>query len=136
VIVLDEPIEGTLPVIHLPDSEARLHEPFMIAGYGFDGKSDLILGLRRFGRKKVTRLALPGSEGILFEQDGAAFTSGSGEPCLRQEKKGTVLIGITTLVSEEGSAFTSMYQYKDWLRSETRSGLPRPRSPPGVKKEP
>jgi hypothetical protein len=136
VIVLDKPIEGAFPVIRLPDSEARLHESFMISGYGFDGKSSLIRGLRRFGRKKVTRLAVPGSEGILFEQDGAAFTSGSGEPCLRQERRGTVLIGITAMVSEEGTAFTSMYPYRDWLLSEIRRASSQSLNRPGAKEDP
>jgi hypothetical protein len=131
VIALDKPIEGTLSTVLLPTTEVRLNESFTIAGYGFDGRSDLILGLRRFGRKKIIRLATPSIEGILFEQDGAAFTSGSGEPCLRQNKSGVELMGVTTLISEEGTAFTSAYPYREWLLSEIRRSTSQQSNPPG-----
>jgi hypothetical protein len=130
VIVLDEPVEGTLPTVYLPEAEPLLNETFTIVGYGFDGRSDLILGLRRFGRKKITRLPTPQSEGLLFEQEGATFTSGSGEPCVRQEKKGVSLLGITTLTSPEGSAFTSGYAYKNWLLSELHQAATALSTPP------
>jgi hypothetical protein len=120
VIVLDKPVEGRLPTIRLPASEPEYNEPFVIVGYGFDGRNDLILGFRRFGWKRMTRLATPNSAWILFEQYGAAFTTGSGEPCLHQEGRGFVLMGITTLASAEESRFTSTYTYRDWLLSELR----------------
>ncbi len=120
VIALDQPVGGVPSMVRLPTTEVQLNESFTIAGYGFDGRTDQILGRRRFGRKKITRLSIPSNEGILFEQAGEAFTSGSGEPCLRQGKREVELIGVTTLISAEGAAFTSTYPYRDWLLSELR----------------
>jgi Trypsin len=130
VIALEEPVESTFPAVALSTSELKFHESITIAGYGFDGKSDLILGLRRSGRKKVTQLAMPGNEGILFTQEGATFTTGSGEPCLRQDKSGAVLVGITTMDLREGPAFTSILPYREWLLSEIRRALPQRETSP------
>ncbi|MFL5349463.1 MAG: hypothetical protein ACJ8AT_32080 [Hyalangium sp.] len=81
-------------------------------------------------QKKITRLATPSNEGILFEQNGEAFTSGSGEPCLRQDKSGIVLMGVTTLISAEGPAFMSTYPYRDWLAEEIqRANSLKPNAP-------
>lgn len=121
VISLDRPVKAPSLTAHLPTSEISVNEPITVVGYGFDGKSDLILGLRRFGRMKVAKLAVPDLQGILFEQHGAtAFTPGSGDSCLRQEESKAVLIGITTLSSQEGPTLTSLYPHRDWLLSEVR----------------
>lgn len=130
IIALEDPVESTFPAAPLSTSELKLHESITIAGYGFDGKSDLILGLRRFGRKKVTQLATPGNDGVLFTQEGATFTTGSGEPCLRQDKSGAVLVGITTTDLREGPALTSIVPYREWLLSEIRRTLPRRETSP------
>ncbi|WP_224244007.1 trypsin-like serine protease [Hyalangium gracile] len=130
VVVLDRPIDGTVPAIRLPTSELPSEESFVIVGHGLDGRNDLILGRRRSGRKKLARPAPPNGDVILFSQAGAPFTRGSGDSCLRQDKGEAVLLGITTLSSKEGDAFVSIYPYRDWLVSELqRASLPS-RSPP------
>jgi hypothetical protein len=129
VIVMDEPIEGVLPAVHLPTSEAKPGEVITIAGYGFDGKSDLILGRRRFGRKKLTRFATSGGEGILFEQVGDLFISGSGEACLRQSQRGIELVGITVMPLKEGPACISTWTHREWILSEICRALPRKKTP-------
>jgi hypothetical protein len=133
VIALDEPIEGTAPAIRLPTSELQPRETFVIVGHGLDGRNDLILGLRRSGSKKVTRFRRPDSDEFLFEQDGALFTSGSGDSCLHQDTKESVLVGITTMRSKEGDALTSIYPYRDWLLSEIHQASAPQRNPAGAK---
>jgi len=131
MIALDKPVEVRVPTIRLPDSEPQLNEPFVIVGYGLDGRTDLIEGFRRSGWKEIASLPTPGSERFLFEPYGAAFTTGSGEPTLEFQGSGFALTGITTLSSVEENGFTSTYVYRDWLRSEIRhasspsGGLPK-----------
>jgi hypothetical protein len=135
LIALDMPVAGQIPSLRLPDSEPKPNEPFVIAGYGLDGRTNSIEGFRRFGWKRIARRSTPGSERVWFEQYGAAFTTGSGEPCLHQQGRDFVLMGITALNSVEESSFTSTYAYRDWLFSELRrvrtpeSNLPAEKDP-------
>jgi V8-like Glu-specific endopeptidase len=134
VIFLDRPVDAPSPMAYLPTSKISVNETITVVGYGLDGRSDLILGLRRFGRMKVAKLEVPERQGILFEQHGAtAFTPGSGDPCLRQEGSKKVLIGITTLSSQEGPTLTSLYPHRDWLLSEIRRTTLPSSGPPGNK---
>lgn len=130
VVELDEPIQGTSPAVRLPASEVKPDETFTIVGHGLDGHNDLAIGVRRIGRKKVTGPPSSGGDGVMFVQLGAPFTSGSGDACLRQDKAGVELIGITTLPLEGGFAFTSLYPYRDWLLAELHRAAPRARSRP------
>jgi hypothetical protein len=120
LVVLDTPVAERIPVLRLPSLEPKPHEPFLIAGYGLDGRTSFIEGSRRSGWKRVASRATSGRDRIWFEQYGAAFTVGSGEPCLHQQGSAFVLMGITTLNSVGESSFTSTYAYRDWLLSEVR----------------
>lgn len=128
VVELDEPIQGTSPEVHLPASEVKPDEIFTIVGHGLDGNNDLAMGVRRVGRKKVTSPPPSGGDGVMFAQLGAPFTSGSGDACLRQDKTGIELIGITTLPLGDGFAFTSLYPYRSWLLAELHRAASHARS--------
>ncbi len=129
VIVLEQPVDDVPMAPRLPSAEVTLAEPFTIAGYGFDGRSDLIQGRRRFGRKKITRLPMTASEEILFEPAGTPFTTGSGEPCLVEGGKEPMLVGVTTLDSKDGPAFTSTFPHREWILSELGRPLPSLKTP-------
>lgn len=133
VIVLDKPAAVRVPAIRLPGSEPKPNEPFVIVGYGLDGRTDIIEGFRRFGWKKIASHPTSGSERVWFEPYGAAFTTGSGEPTLEVQGHEFVLTGITTLTSVEESSFTSTYAHKDWLLSELHRPSSSESNLPGTK---
>lgn len=128
LITLDNPVELRVHAIRLPDAAPSGNKPFVIVGYGLDGRTTLIEGFRRFGWKRVAIRSTPGSERVWFEPYGAAFTPGSGEPTLEFQGNGFVITGVTTLTSVEESSFTSTFAYKDWLLTEMRH-VPSPSLP-------
>jgi hypothetical protein len=124
VISLREPAEDSVPSVHLADSEVEVGDFITMAGYGQDATTDLIYGVRRFGRKRVTRVPSAGSDGVMFDSEGGfAYTSGSGEPCLRQDGKEQRLFGISSMGLGDKPSCTSLHIYRDWLRSEMQRAM-------------
>jgi V8-like Glu-specific endopeptidase len=116
IIILDTPVQKEFSATPLATTDVKIGDPIIMVGYGHDSISDLIHGRRRFGMKKVTGFLTP--EIALFEQQGAAFTSGSGEPCLRKDGKNVFLVGITGRDINGRPAFTSTHLHQAWLRAE------------------
>ncbi|WP_224241364.1 trypsin-like serine protease [Hyalangium gracile] len=115
VALLDRPVAGASVPVRLADSEAKAGEIILMAGYGYDTATELIYGVRRFGRKRIKTVPVDGGDEVLFEPHGAAFTSGSGEPCLRQDSAGVSLVGVSNRGLGDRPACTSLYVHGEWL---------------------
>jgi hypothetical protein len=122
LIVLDKPVPSRFRPVELASDEPLPGEPVTLVGYGQDETSGLTLGIRRFGKKKITGSS---QEGALLEQrEIVALSSGGGVPCLRENTHGTVLVGLISGYSGESPSFTSVYRYRSWLLSEVRLAVP------------
>jgi hypothetical protein len=119
VVSLSEPVEPALGPIRLASSGPSINEVILLVGYGYDATNDLIYGIRRFGLKKITKiLSQPQGDQVLLGPHGKAFTSGSGEPCLRQDKEGLSLVGISSKEMGGVPACTSIQPYRGWIAAE------------------
>ncbi|WP_224241499.1 trypsin-like serine protease [Hyalangium gracile] len=116
LIFLNQPLGSTFPAVPLANAEARAGESITLVGYGRQDASDRVLGVRRFGVKKITSVREGG--GFLEPHGLIALNSGSGEPCLRQEGAQEVLVGIANSHSGDKPTFTSVYPHREWLLSE------------------
>jgi hypothetical protein len=126
LIVLDRPVSATLRLVQLANDELRSGEPVIIVGYGQDEASDSTLGVRRFGRTKVT------DAGGFLDPRGLVALSSGGAPCLRETGRDTVLVGLISGYFGEKSAFTNLYRHRGWLLSEIQQSTSHLRStPPG-----
>lgn len=136
VAVLDEPVAPPVRPVRLADSEFKRGEVLLVAGYGLDAATDLIHGVRRSGQKEVTRLPEAGVDEALFEAYGAPLTTGSGEPCLRHEKTGVSLAGLTGRGEGATPGCTSIHVHREWLEAELRkSKTSAPGEDGGVKEQ-
>jgi hypothetical protein len=118
VILLDHPVSTHFQPAQLAKEAAQAGESVIIVGYGQDETSELILGVRRFGNKKITGSSDEG--GFLERQGLPALNSGSGEPCLRQGGKNVMLVGLAGRYSGDKPTFMSVPFYRTWLISEIR----------------
>ncbi|WP_224371911.1 trypsin-like serine protease [Hyalangium versicolor] len=119
------------------DGEAiQLGEAITVVGYGYDEVVDAYGTDRRFLRNTVARVLDAHGERVLVESPGRSlYRSDSGGPCVRESAKGLSLVGISSRNLGEGSTFTSLRPYQDWLRARiqewdaaaARSDEPRPR---------
>lgn len=124
-VVFLEETGGDMPLpIALADTEAKAGEIVLMAGYGFDAVNDLIHGVRRFGRKRITGASEGGGDEVFYEAYGGEFTSGSGEPCMLSGKDGVSLVGISNNRSGAMAGFTSISPHRDWLAAEARRVRP------------
>ncbi|HVG59414.1 MAG TPA: trypsin-like serine protease [Hyalangium sp.] len=115
LIYLSTPVEfAGLP---LADEDVRPGETVVIAGHGYDEVEGVFGWERRFSRNQVSRLETAEDERVLIQQPaGHRYRQDSGGPCLRQGAKELELVGISSRWLGEGSAFTSIHGYRDWLR--------------------
>ncbi|MDY7226098.1 trypsin-like serine protease [Hyalangium rubrum] len=121
VVSLEEQVDGGFSPARLADTEAKAGESVVLVGYGLDPTTDLIQGVRRSGRMKVAEVVAAGSDVALLEaQAGLAFTSGSGAPCLLQEREGPALVGVSSMGLGDRPAFTRVYLHREWVRSEVQ----------------
>lgn len=130
VIILERPVASDVRPVSLPDSEVKVGDAVVMAGYGSRGINDRSdYGSRRFGENEVTELVELGTGSLLF---GAAVSAGpkynapahtgpgdSGGACVRKENP-NILIGIATmgLQTVDGtqiSYFTSVFPHRRWL---------------------
>ena len=117
LIILDKTVQKEIPAIQLSATEIKLGDSITLAGYGHNATSGTIYGIRRFGTKRVRAFLNP--ETILLEQqDSEAFTTGSGEPCLRREGKDMLIIGITSRDINESPAFINTHTHRTWIHTE------------------
>jgi hypothetical protein len=122
LIVLDKPVPSRFRPVRLAIDEPSLTEPVIIVGYGQDETSGLMLGVRRFGTKKITGSSLEG--GFLEQQGLVALSSGGGAPCIQERTQDAELIGVISGYSGERPTFTGVYRYRDWLLSQIQQAVP------------
>jgi hypothetical protein len=118
LVILDQPVASWIRPVRLALDELPPGESVIIVGYGQDETSDLTLGFRRFGKKKVT--AFRHGRGILEQQGLVALSSEGGAPCLREHGREAVLVGLISVYSDEAPTFTNVHPHQEWLRSELR----------------
>jgi hypothetical protein len=121
LILLDKPLAKDFKPLPLADREIQPHETLILIGSGYDEMARVHDEERRFSRNKVTEVLPSGGGRMRIEQPGNHHYKGdSGGPCLREDAKGLVLVGISSRGLGAGEALTSTYEYRDWLRSELR----------------
>ena len=119
LLFLDQAAEEGIQPLALADSDIQLQETLVIVGSGHDEMAHLYDGKRRYSRNTVTeRLASGGGRMRVEQPGGHPYKGDSGGPCLREEPRGLVLVGISSRNLGEGAAITSTYGYRDWLRNE------------------
>jgi hypothetical protein len=117
LIVLREPMEVQPAAV--TDAEVRIGDSVIIVGYGYDEIADAFGHDRRSNVNKAVRVLAPGNERILVEQPGKhLYRSDSGGPCFLGKPAGLALVGISSRWLGEGATFTSIYDYRGWLREE------------------
>lgn len=129
LILLSRPLEFSgLP---LASDEVKIGDSVLIAGYEYDETIDTFGRERRFSLNQVSRLRTAEDERVLIRQPGGhLYRLDSGGPCLLQGAKGPELAGISNRWLGEGTAFTSIHPYRDWLREAVQ----RAEAAPSVQK--
>ncbi len=119
VIHLKKPMAVEAPITPLAQTEVRLNELLVMAGYGNEKELPRLFGVRYF-RKGQVREILPLPEGrVLYEPQGRYFnTSYRGGPCFRESKKERWLVGIVGLGNDKTMSFTSTSLHEPWLRAQ------------------
>jgi hypothetical protein len=123
-ILLDEPVEGFAPASSLPEFEAQVGDPLLMAGYASKGEEDVggLYGIRYFRKNNVTQAPSPPSGRLIYEQQGPYLYNGyPGGPCFREVDTRRWLIGIASIGSKRELSCTSTYFFRDWLLAEIRS---------------
>jgi hypothetical protein len=120
LIFLDKPVQNEIPTVSIASQNIQVGDLITLVGYGYNATSDIIYGIRRFGKNKVTKLSTP--ETVLFEQqDSKGFTSGSGEPCLHKAGENTFIVGITGEDINGTPTFTNVHIHKTWIDAELQN---------------
>lgn len=126
VILLEEPVDPSIPPARLTETGAQLDELLVIAGYGYEAGVMRIHGTRFFKRSKVRRLPAPPDDKFVSEPRGIHFTSGyRGGPCLREPGKDPWLVGIVGLGDDEKLSCTSTSLYLPWLHTQIQEAKGR-----------
>lgn len=121
LVHLDEPVDERFPPIRLADKEIQLQEFVVIVGSGYDEVARVHDRDRRYSRNQVIERLPSGGGRMRIEQPaGHHYKQDSGGPCLREDARGTTLVGISSRNLGEGESITSLYEYRDWLRGEIR----------------
>ncbi len=119
VIVLDEPVESSVPTITLADSELQVDEALVMAGYGHDKRFGGVFGARYFRKNTVTKIPTPFTGRLLFEQQGAYLYNGfPGGPCFRENGSTRSLAGISSIGTDKELSLTSTHFHRNWLQAE------------------
>jgi hypothetical protein len=133
LIFLSTPVEfAGLP---LAGEEVRVGDSVIIVGHGYDEVEGVFGWERRVSLNQVSRLGMAEDERVLIHQPGGhRYRQDSGGPCLRQGAKGPELVGISSRWLGEGAAFTSIHDYRGWLREAIQraetTGFPGGDNPP------
>lgn len=118
IVLLDQSVASWVHPVRLALDEPKPGESITLVGYGQDETSDLTLGFRRFGRKKL--VTLRHRQGILEQQGLVALSSEGGSACLSANTDEAMLIGVISVYSGESPTFTHVFPYRDWLQLELR----------------
>ncbi|MBN1203569.1 MAG: trypsin-like serine protease [Myxococcaceae bacterium] len=116
IIRLDNPMKMGVQAVPLAEAAVQPGEIVTIVGYGYDEIAGAYGRDRRFSKNKVIRALDADGERVLIEQPGHhMYRSDSGGPCLREGATSSSIVGISSRNLGEGSTFTSLYRYRDWL---------------------
>ena len=119
VILLDQPVESSVPEITLVDSELQVDEALVMAGYGHDKRFGGIFGERYFRKNTITKVPTPPDGHLLYEQHGTYLYNGfPGGPCFREDGSSRRLAGISSVGTDKELSLTSTHFHRDWLQAE------------------
>ncbi len=119
LILLDEPLEETLHLMPLADSEVQTGESVVVVGYGYDPLTDGHDGDRRASMNKVLQTPKAHDDRLALEQPGNhVYKQDSGGPCLREGTQRPELVGISSRNLGSGATCTSIHPYREWLRAQ------------------
>jgi hypothetical protein len=122
VILLDEPMLGDFPKVPLASTEAQAGELLIMAGYGHDEVIGTVFGTRYFRKNRVSAAGVIGGESFHYEQQGPYLFEGyDGGPCLREEGRGSWLVGVASVGSDRLLACTSVLTYRKWLSAQMQN---------------
>jgi hypothetical protein len=129
LIELEGAVEKGLRAVPLADQEVQVRENLLIVGYGYDELANVYDTYRRSSVNEIKEFPLGDGERGRVEQEGKGLYKGdSGGPCMQAGAGGDVLVGISSRNLGEGAAFTSTYNYREWLRGAIQrvQGAPPP----------
>jgi Trypsin-like peptidase domain len=119
VILLEKPVDPSIPPAQLTETEAQLDELLVMASYGYETGVRRSYGTRFIKRGKVRKLPTPPDDKFVSEPRGIHFTSGyRGGPCFREQGNGLWLVGIAGLGEDEKLSCTSTSLYRPWLQTQ------------------
>jgi hypothetical protein len=119
VLVLEEPVGKHIPPIPLAQKGARVGEVLIVVGYGYAEGPGALDSKRRFSQERVMGILEPGEERFFFGRPELyAYRGDMGGPCLREEARGPVLVGISNRGLGQQPALTSILPYQEWLLGE------------------
>jgi hypothetical protein len=122
VVLLDEPMLGAFSEVLLASTEARAGEFLTMVGYGHDEIIGTIFGTRYFRKNRVTAVDEMGGGSFRYEQQGPYLFEGyDGGPCLREDERGSWLVGVASVGSYRQLFCTSIPYYREWLKAELQS---------------
>jgi hypothetical protein len=125
VVVLEKPIQLGISPASLTDTEAQAGELLLMAGYGHERDVGGIFGTRYFKKGRVTKAPIPPDGRILYEPHGIHFNKGyRGGPCLRENAKGRLLVGVVGLGKDAEMSCTSTTLYRPWLHMQFQRTAP------------
>jgi V8-like Glu-specific endopeptidase len=122
VILLDEPMLGTFPKVHLARTGAQAGEFLIMVGYGHDEIIGTVFGTRYFRKNRVSAAEVLAGGSFSYEQQGPYLYEGyDGGPCLREDERGLWLVGIASAGSDRQLFCTSILDYREWLSAELQN---------------
>jgi hypothetical protein len=128
LIFLERPFDEDMPPFPLAEEALQPGENIIIVGSGYDELARQHDVQRRFSRNKVTEVLPAGGGRMRIEQPyGHHYRGDSGGPCLRETRKGAMLVGVSARLLGEGEAVTSIHGYLDWLREGLRDSEQAPK---------
>jgi hypothetical protein len=161
VVLLDAPVLMDFRPVVLSDSEAKVGDALVMAGYGLGEDNSKKYGARQFGADRVTRLLNLETGSVVLVADSPApedkavanaDQGDSGGPAVRKDNPnilvGIISMGANTAGGAKVSMFTSVYPHVQWLsefirqvKSAPDAGVTvpdagageAPRPPPGLR---
>ena len=122
VILLDESMLGDFPKVPLASTDAQAGELLIMAGYGHDEVIGTVFGTRYFRKNRVSAAGVIGGESFHYEQQGPYLYEGyDGGPCLREDGRGSWLVGVASAGSDRQLFCTSIPAYREWLNAELQN---------------
>jgi V8-like Glu-specific endopeptidase len=122
VILLDEPMLGSFPKVHLARTDAQAGEFLIMVGYGHDEIIGTVFGTRYFRKNRVSAVEVLAGGSFSYEQQGPYLYEGyDGGPCLREDERGPWLVGIASAGSDRQLFCTSILDYREWLNAELQN---------------